>query len=437
MRSWIVGRLKLVIEFISALRPFVAIAIGLFVVLAVVSVVRGGFGLLHHEEEAAPVDTKSYSPLEKRIARARPGDLIDVAEGVYPISHPMRIRSRGVTLKGAAKGRTVLDFTRQVSGNQALEIAAPDVLIADLTLRNAYGDGIVVANTQRVSLRRIRVDWTSRRQPLPGAVGVHLLHVEDALIDRVDVYGAADAGMYLGQSRQVIVQASVAAASVTGLVIANCEFVDVMRSLFTHNSLGVVVVNLPNLPDAISNSVRILHNRIVDNNLSNAPARDVVLGKLPAGTGIAVIAHDRVAIFDNDISDNPAAGVLIASYLFTGLTYQDPTFDPYAESLHVYNNRFARNGLAPTADTLKLVNSELPPGFGIDIARDGFSDDHKLVNGRVPEALRICLHDNMRGNGAAHFVDLDAIEDYSRPATDARPFACRQPPLREVLITPR
>ena len=88
---------------------------------------------------------------------------------------------------------------------------------------------------------------------------------------------------------------------------------------------------------------------------------------------------------------------------------------------------------APGSEALKLANSFLPPGYLGDIMRDGFSDSFKLVNGRLPDALRLCLHDN----GAARFVDLDATEDFSRPTIDARGYDCKLPPLREVLITPR
>ena len=414
--------LRLLVGVLVAVAVVLAVVVGVYRLLADVGAARH-----------VRVTAGAYSDLEKHILTARAGDLIDVPAGLFVVSHPLRLSARGVTLKGAGKGRTVLDFHAQRRGRQGLEIAAPGVLLADLTLRNALGDGVVVRGGREVSLRRMRVEWTAARRPAPGTVGVRVVQAQDVLIDRVEVYGANEAGIALERSRQVIVQNSSAAAAAVGIAVTNCEFVDVMRSLFTRNSIGVVVLNRPNMTDSVSNSIRVLGNRIVANGLANPLPATQVLGSLPAGIGVAVVGHDRVAVFDNDISGNPATGVLIASYLFTNLPYQDPLFDPYAESVHLYGNRFAGNGSGPSTDALRLATGFLPKGHAADIMRDGFSDNLKLVNGRLPEALRLCLHDN----GRARFVDLDATEDFSRPSTSAAPYACTLPPLRVVLISPR
>ena len=416
----------------AAVRPVGVLAVAAGIVAALVFGARGHwFSPIDDERVVDP--PASYSELEKKIARAHAGDLIDIPAGTFAIGHAVHVRARGVTLKGAGIGKTVLDFRRQREGLQGLEVTAPGALIADLTLRNAQGDGIVVKTGREISLRRVRVDWTGARPPDAGSVGIRVAQLQDMLIDRVEVYGARDAGLFITQARQVIVQVTSGAAATVGMVVSNCEFVDVTRSLFTHNSIGVLVLNAPNLAPAISNSVRVFKNRIVDNTLTNVTASPGVLSSLPAGVGVAVVAHDRVAIFDNDISGNGSTGVLVASYLLTNLPYQDPAFDAFAESVHIHDNRFARNGFAPGSEALKLANSFLPPGYLGDIMRDGFSDSFKLVNGRLPDALRLCLHDN----GAARFVDLDATEDFSRPTIDARGYDCKLPPLREVLITPR
>ena len=54
-----------------------------------------------------------------------------------------------------------------------------------------------------------------------GAYGIYPVESKDVLIDSVLVRGASDAGIYVGQSRNIIVRHSTAVENVAGIEIEN------------------------------------------------------------------------------------------------------------------------------------------------------------------------------------------------------------------------
>jgi parallel beta-helix repeat protein len=182
------------------------------------------------------------------------------------------------------------------------------------------------------------------------------------LIDGVVVRGASDAGIYVGQSQDIIVRNSRAEFNVAGIEIENSMRADVHDNVATHNAGGVLVFDLPNLPQMGGNTTRIFRNRVVDNDTPNfAPKGNIVAG-VPTGTGVMVMANRNVHVFDNEIAGNQSAGIMVVSYT---QAFDDPRYNPLPRDIVVRDNRIGRNGWDPQfpggPEIAKALGGPLPP----------------------------------------------------------------------------
>src|SRR6185369_10374708 len=106
----------------------------------------------------------------------------------------------------------------------------------------------------------------------------------NVLLDGVVVRGASDAGIYVGQSQRIIVRNSHGEQNVAGLEIENCYFADVYDNTLTQNTGGILVFDLPDLPQQAGHDIRVFHNTSQGNNLANFAPKGNIVGVVPAGT---------------------------------------------------------------------------------------------------------------------------------------------------------
>src|SRR3546814_8598283 len=90
-----------------------------------------------------------------------------------------------------------------------------DVCSSDLL--NTKGDGIKSKGADRIVYHKLRVEWTAGPKATNGAYGIYPVESTDVLIDSVYVRGASDAGIYVGQSKNIVVRDSVATENVAGI----------------------------------------------------------------------------------------------------------------------------------------------------------------------------------------------------------------------------
>ena len=125
--------------------------------------------------------------------------------------------------------------------------------------------------------------------------------------------------------------------------------VDVYENTATNNSGGILVFNLPGL-QVYGQRTRVYDNLSFENNTPNfAPAGNIVAG-VPTGTGLMVLANDKVEVFGNTFRDNNTSQITMISYntaaVLGGLEVPDlPEFDPFSESLldprqHLHRRRY-------------------------------------------------------------------------------------------------
>ena len=128
------------------------------------------------------------------------------------------------------------------------------------------------------------------------------------MIEHCIAIAASDAGIYVGQSEDIIVRYSEAFDNVAGIEIENSTRADVYGNNVHGNTGGILVFDLPDLPVKEGRLVRIFDNIIKNNNLDNFAPEGNIVGKVPAGTGIMIMATEMVEVcllYTSDAADDP------------------------------------------------------------------------------------------------------------------------------------
>jgi len=342
--------------------------------------------------------------IQEALIMAQPGQVVELAAGRYNFESALSLDVDKVTLRGAGQDKTILSFAHQKAGTggEGVSITSDGVVIEDLAIEDTPGDALKFQRVEPVTVRRVRTEWTGGPKETNGGYGIYPVECGYVLVENCVATGASDAGIYVGQSTYVVVRHNLVFGNVAGIEIENCKHADVYENKATGNTGGILVFSLPNLPAGNGRYCRVFDNEVVYNNLDNfAPAGNIV-GMVPPGTGIMLMAYDEVEVFGNKIRDNSTVNLGLLSYLTTEKAYDDPRYDPYCEAVYIHDNQFTGGGDRPRGllgETLKNLTGGTFP----DIVYDGIVDEEKLVDGRLPADLNIVI-DN---NGDADFVNLD------------------------------
>lgn len=379
------------------------------------------------KEATTPVaDTQFQKVLQQRLLDAKPGDVIEIPAGRHAMDRSLSLRVDGVTIRGAGMDKTVLSFKGQTSGAEGLIVNASDFTLENLAIEDSKGDGLKVNEGENIVIRGVRVEWTNGPDTDNGAYGLYPVQTKNVLIEDSVVIGASDAGIYVGQSQDVVVRRNRAERNVAGIEIENCIGADVYDNVATENTGGILVFNMPDLPQP-GHTTRVFNNRIVGNNTDNFGREGSAVAAVPAGSGVVIMSNDKVEIFGNEIADNQTANVLIASHYSAGYDSKykpSAKFDPYPEQIYIHDNRFSGGGDSPDGLDMKTLKVAM---FGLnghfpDVFWDGY------VNDKRAEGPQICVQ------GASGVLDADGPNGNKNPVSDAKPFDCRLDPLPAVVL---
>lgn len=332
------------------------------------------------------VGPQAQHELQSALVLAAPGDSIQLQAGVYQFDTELNITRSHLTIQGAGPDKTILSFKGQSAGGSGILGTGNAFTIQDLAVEDTSGNAIKILGARDVTFRRVRVEWTDGPKPTNGAYGLYPVECRNVLIEDCVAIGASDAGIYVGQSQGVIVRNCRAERNVAGIEIENSLRADVYDNLATNNTGGILVFDLPGLNLKNGGFVRIFRNRVESNNHKNFAQPGAIVGEVPAGTGVMLMATDHVEIFDNDILDHQTSNVAVVSYLVTERKLNDKGYDPYPEAFSIHGNRISNGGTKPSGKIGKL----LVPILGIpfpDIFYDGILDEKKLVDGVLPSNL--------------------------------------------------
>ncbi|HSM32148.1 MAG TPA: parallel beta-helix domain-containing protein [Woeseiaceae bacterium] len=362
------------------------------------------------------LESEFQKQLQMQLIKAKPGDVITIPEGVHPINRGLSLNVSGVTLRGLGMDKSILSFKGQVQGAEGLLVNASDFTIEDLAIEDTAGDALKINEGRNIVIRRVRTEWTNGPDEKNGAYGIYPVQVENVLLEDSVAIGASDAGLYVGQSRNVVVRNNRVEFNVAGIEIENTVHADVYGNLARNNTGGILVFNMPDLPNP-GHSTRIFSNEVVGNNTANFGAEGTPVASVPAGSGIVINSNDRVEIFDNVITDNNTANIIISSYFATG--YQGTRemvddYDPYPETIYIYGNTLSGGGSAPDGlelKALKVAKFGLTGSFP-DVLWDGYVNTDKAdEHGRLTPEFAICVDNDTAevlnvdlGNGSENIV---------------------------------
>ena len=374
--------------------------------------------------------------LQTQLIQAKPGDVITIPPGVHPINRGLSLNVSGVTLRGAGMDQSILSFKGQLQGAEGLLVNASDFTIEDLAIEDTPGDGLKVNGGRNIIIRRVRTEWTNGPHENNGAYGIYPVQVENLLLEESVAIGASDAGLYVGQPRNVVVRNNRAEYNVAGIEIENTFNADVYGNTATGNTGGILVFNMPDLPQP-GHSTRVYQNIGSGNNTDNFGAEGTPVASVPAGSGIVINSNDRVEIFDNDIADNDTANIIVSSYYatgFQGTRELAAAYDPYPETIYIYDNRFSGGGSSPDGLDLKALKVAM---FGLrgrfpDVLWDGYVNPDKLdASGKLKPEFGICVR-----NGAAEVLNADLANGSSNIVVGDSQHACDHEKLPAVVLAP-
>lgn len=282
--------------------------------------------------------------LQEALITAAPGDVVELAAGKFVLSDGLSLDVVGVTVKGQGAKESVLDFSGQQGAGEGLLVTSDNVILRDFAVENSKGDGIKSKGADRIVYHKLRVEWTGGPKETNGAYGIYPVESKDVLVDSVIVRGASDAGIYVGQSQNIVVRDSIVTENVAGIEIENSYDADVHDNIATHNTGGVLVFDLPNLPQMGGKNVRIFDNIIVANMTPNFAPKGNIVANVPTGTGVMVMANRNVEVFDNVIGENGTTNIMVVGYRFEN---KDPTYDPLPQNVVIWDNQHGRAGWDP------------------------------------------------------------------------------------------
>ena len=344
--------------------------------------------------------------IQEAMILAKPGDTIQLDEGVYRLTDGLSLDQNEVTVQGKGMETTILDFSNQLSGAQGILVSSDEVILRDFAVINASGDAIKVLDVDGIYMINLRVEWTNGPATENGAYGLYPVQSKNVYIEGCIAIGASDAGIYVGQSENIIVKNNSAMFNVAGIEIENSYYADVFGNTVTRNTGGILVFDLPDLPQQGGHHIRVYNNKSFNNNTDNFAPEGNIVATVPRGTGMLILANSIIEVFNNDFFENDTVNLAIVSY-FQDTT--DKNYYPHPRSVYIHNNRFKKSGASPDIESNELARMlyQLAENDMPDIFWDGLMPIEDLIFGQ-PVEERIMLGDN----GDASLIVLDPFGYY-------------------------
>ncbi|HEY6273170.1 MAG TPA: parallel beta-helix domain-containing protein [Terriglobales bacterium] len=370
--------------------------------------------------------------LQEQLIRAKAGDVITIPEGKFQLDRTLSLTTDKVTVRGQGMGKSILSFGGQKEGGSGLLIKANDFTIEDVGIEDTAGDGLTIQGGNDITVRRVRVEWTRGPNSLNGPYAIYPTECKNVLVEDSVAKGASDAGFYIGQSDYVVMRRNRAEYNVDGYEVENSQHVDVYDNVATHNTGGLGVFNLPDLPKQGGKYVRVFRNQILENNTANfAPKSLGAIYHLPAGTGMYVMAINNVEVFENTIRDNNTTNVYVIEYNPSLGEIKDARYRPFTDHVYLHDNEISGGGKSPDnrLDDVKTLSTALG-GALPDVLYDGVVDPKIHATAKEPNPAQICINNN----GSFTFLNFDAANGFHHPINNVAPYKCSLPALEAVVI---
>ena len=370
--------------------------------------------------------------LQEALILMSEGDTLLIKSGYYLFEDGLSLDVDDVTVIGEGMNETVLDFKNQQSGAQGFLVTSNGVTLKDFAILDAKGDALKVIGSKGINMINLRTEWTGGPKSTNGAYGFYPVESEGVLIDGCIAIGASDAGIYVGQSKNIIVRNSIAQYNVAGIEIENSYYADVYNNLASHNTGGILIFDLPDLPQQGGHHIRVFDNKSVDNDTDNFAPEGNIVGEVPRGTGIIIMANSDVEVFNNAMSGNGTVNLSIVSY---SDETDDPNYYPHPRRIQIHNNTYGPGGFDPDVETGDLAKAlfEISEGNMPDIFWDGVVPVSQMIFGQ-PNEDKLKVDEN----SDVSFLTISPIKymlGFSNPVrTEKKEFKGVINPLEPIVI---
>ena len=370
--------------------------------------------------------------LQEALILMSEGDTLIMRSGFYQFEDGISLDVDNVTVIGEGMNETILDFKNQQSGAQGFLVTSNKVTLKDFAILDAKGDALKVIGSKGINMINLRTEWTGGPKSTNGAYGFYPVESEDVLIDGCIAIGASDAGIYVGQSKNIIVRNSIAQYNVAGIEIENSYYADVYNNLASHNTGGILIFDLPDLPQQGGHHIRVFDNKSIDNDTDNFAPEGNIVGEVPRGTGIIIMANSDVEIFNNVMSGNATVNLSVVSY---SDKTDDPNYYPHPRRIQIHNNTYGPGGFDPDIETGELAKAlyEISNGNMPDIFWDGVVPISQMIFGQPNEDKL-----KMQENSDVSFLTISPLKyilGFSNPIkTEKKEFTGAINPLEPIVI---
>ena len=110
-----------------------------------------------HPAAAKTISVSATTPdanekLQEALILAQPGDVVQLAAGVWKLTDGLSLDVANVTVRGAGAGEggSILDFTGQQGAGEGLLVTSDDVFLTEFAVLNTKGDGIKSKGADRI-----------------------------------------------------------------------------------------------------------------------------------------------------------------------------------------------------------------------------------------------------------------------------------------------
>ena len=318
-----------------------------------------------------------------------------------------------IHVRGAGMDQTVLSFAGQSQGAGIHAENVIGITVEDLALEDTAGDSLFIVESEDIVVRGVRVEWTDGADAGNGKYGIYPVRSTNILVEHTVSRGASDAGIYIGESNNVIARYNNAYENVSGLQIENCFDSWVYENTVTNNTLGLFIFDLPGKLQNKNGGRHLVHDNVVkNNNVKNFADKEAIAGSIPSGTGLLVMATANVEVHSNTIEGNNTIGTGVVSFFLAGKPNEDSAYFPYPMTVYIHDNLIVDNGTNPGQAGVNDAAIALNTAFGTDVPEvlfDGLVTT--VVDGTPDAALNphyICAQANKRaGDEPARFASLE------------------------------
>ncbi len=423
------------------MKKLLYLLIGLFAIVFVAYLFLKNEPLPTYNPKRNYVQGKENEILSKFLL-AKDSTVIELDEGHFSLSQSLILDGvNNVTIRGKGIDKTVLSFKGQKKGAEGIRITnAQNITLENLTIEDAKGDNIKVMDTKGITIQNVQSSWIGKVSEKNGAYAFYPVLCENVTIDGCVSIGASDAGIYVGQSKEVTISNNTVYYNVAGIESENSTNVKIYGNEVYENTGGILVFDLPGLTQ-YGRNIEVFNNNIYNNNTKNYAPEGSIVGQTPSGTGALVLATENVHFHDNVFTDNKTTSIALSSYLLiyemgkrdaetekspdelgNGVAsadklndefLKDKKYNPYNRKVKIGSNNYSNSHWFPTLNNdFGLLLLFKKPLQTIDILWDGVISPNTDYT--------ICINDTNDIN----FYNADLLNDFKNATTDESLFKC-------------